>query len=275
MSSNYSLVMLAYPTSYRDDHGAELVDTANELAEGWSFRQSRSLLVEGLRTRTRVATEGSPRNALASGVAFAVGMLQLIWLESALLEVFDVGAHGSFAPPVSQLVLAAVPLVAVTVSTRWPTAMVSITSVVAGLVLASRSADEMFFTSNLARPVVWLVLLMWLAVRTDGPRAFPPAVGAAWLGGAVAVGVTLSTFALPLFYLAAILVIGVLMIRVDPRPSAAATALLFHITLTQAALVFDFDPSGDLVSVAVGSALVVAFALTARHATRRTLTVDY
>ena len=96
MTSGYVVVMRAYPKVYRAEHGDELIDTANELTDGWSFRHSRSLLVEGLRTRARMATGREPRAAWASAIAFVLGVSFISSLGFQVAALFGIG--GTFVP---------------------------------------------------------------------------------------------------------------------------------------------------------------------------------
>jgi len=51
--SSYRITRRAYPTEYWDAHGEEIIDTANEIHDDkWSFRESRQLISNGLRTRS-------------------------------------------------------------------------------------------------------------------------------------------------------------------------------------------------------------------------------
>ncbi len=71
--SSYRLVMRAFPAEYRQEHGAEIVDTANSLTDNrWSVRQSLGLLTLGIQTRSRSAIGSDPRRVWSEGLLIAI-----------------------------------------------------------------------------------------------------------------------------------------------------------------------------------------------------------
>lgn len=240
MTSRYALVIRAYPDNYRHVHADELVQTANELTSGWSFRQSRSLLVEGLRTRTRLATNGLPEQAWASGVALALGLHYLIRV--VVPSTYLLGGTGDLTAvspsPWISLAQTIPAFVALTLSTGWPTAVI-VTATNASILINAAQADDAFGAYPLMSSMLYLLatttLLVWLAARTEGPRAFSPTAGLALLAVAVTVSVALNSPGAALVVTVAHLsplALGVLLTTIDPRPLIAATALTL-ITLSQ------------------------------------------
>lgn len=125
MNPSYRVAMLAYPAEYRQEHGPELVTTANELSPGgWSLRQARSLTIEGLRPRARMAAGPTGRQTWFDGAALALALWYLLGTTGNL--AYLLGARGDItsvspSPGVSAVVgLSAV--AALTVTARWPTA---------------------------------------------------------------------------------------------------------------------------------------------------------
>lgn len=276
MTTGYSIVMRAYPKAYRAEHGDELVTTANELEDGWSFRQSWSLLAEGLRTRTRLAAGGSPKEVWASGVAFGIGALQLFWFTFVLLTNFNIDVDGTeFLPPrsMTQLVVVAIPLVAMTISTRWPTAVVSIPAIIAAFVVASRSSDQYMLTGGLVQVVALSTLLVWLASRTSGPRAFSPIVAIATIGVLVAGSTVFGTFLFvsPAIFALALLVFGLALATVDPRHLIVVSTILLFLVIAWTAELLNGRSPDDAILPLIGTPLLVGFILLARFGTRRAL----
>ncbi len=290
MTSTYSLVMRAYPTSYRAEHGEELVFTANELSDGWSFRQSRSLLVEGLRTRTRLATNGSPKEAWASGVAFALGFGFLMNVTELLLILVGFGSIDGFLiedlPPTWLVLAFALAPIAMMISTRWPTALIVVAVITALQVysfatvspsralISSSLPTAIYYISQLFGWAVMAALLIWLAARTDGPRAFSPRSGALLTAAAVGLAWLVdSPFApglvLPLLVFS-LLVLGLALITIDPRPLMVVPVL----ALVWLAPAFWFFSSWTELVVITAITLFAfgGLSLVARYSVRRTLT---
>jgi hypothetical protein len=172
---------MAYPLTYRREKGSEMTDTVNELTGGrWSIRQSASLLVGGLRTRTRHAIRGSSRKAWESGARLGL----LVWLMMFFALEFTYGFSRSvfdgIYPPIASthswlLLLAAI--LAMMMSTRWWVAVL-VTAIwvlyVGGYAMGPVSASyvQVALPMSGAVAVAW-----WLAITTNGRRAMGPAVG--------------------------------------------------------------------------------------------------
>ncbi len=284
MTSRYSLVIRAYPDDYRRAHSGELVQTANELTSGWSFRQSRSLLVEGLRTRTRLSTNGLPEQAWASGLALALGLAYLIRV--VMPSTYLLGGTGdvvSVSPsPWISLAQTLPAFVALTLSTRWPTAVI-VTASNASMLFYAAQADGAFGVFPIVATMLYLLtttaLFVWLAVQTEGPRAFSPTVGLALLVVSVTVSVALNSPDAGLVFTAAHLgplIVGVLLTTIDPRPLIAGTVLIL-LTLSQIILHFLFVPGATTSELAIPTMIALAILGVAgtlsRFSTRRALAV--
>ena len=281
MSRRYALVMRAYPKPYRREHGAELLATASELDDGWSFRQARSLLVEGLRTRARIATNGSPQAAWAQGVAFALGFLLLstTGFESARLIGFQMNGFEVLATPSPiASILAGLASIAVSISTRWPTAVLAIAAMTLQFVSLAQAEvvglNLLWSASTLALSVA---LFCWLAACTDGPRAFSPMVAVLLLGTHVSALVVFGIFFAPTLMALALLLTGLALAVIDPRPLVAATALaafpiIGNLVVTGVDLVSpnNEDPVVLLVGLGAAAALFLAGLIwLSRFSTRR------
>lgn len=177
--SGYRVALMAYPPDYRRENGPEMTDTVNELTgERWSIRQSASLAVGGLRTRTRHATRGSSREAWESGARLGL----LVWLVMVSAYSFtppvflEISSFG--APTLARLLPLAV-ILAMMVSTRWWVALLvtgiwvlPLWSYATSPVIHSASYVQVALPLAGAVGVAW-----WLAVATDGRRAVGPAAG--------------------------------------------------------------------------------------------------
>lgn len=237
MSTSYRLVMLAYPAEYRSEHGAELVDTAVEMhPDGWSFRQSRSLLIGGLRTRASLATNNDPKQAWAAGLRLA------LWLRFAMagsvLISYKLGATGDISyqdgAEWTQVGIMLLPVFLMMFTTRWPLAL-------AGTLLAAnfvyRSLTMPYGDLSLALPAAIAVCLaFWcLATLGDGRRVVRPFRGLLALAGFVALPLAMNRHGGELMSITLVLVlpsIGILLLRVDPRPFIAATFIFLWSMLT-------------------------------------------
>ena len=99
MSWLYQLAIRAYPTAYRDEHGAELVATALELRDGRvSLREAASLTSNGLRQRVLDTTNASPLATWRHAARLAIWFSFLTWLTFRLLNGWQVvRASGDYA----------------------------------------------------------------------------------------------------------------------------------------------------------------------------------
>lgn len=223
--SDYRFAIRAYPSSYRIDHGAELVDVANELTGGgWSGKQSSSLVAGGLRARAREATDCSSRGVWASGVR--VGLLIWLVMGAAPGFAYAIGLRSAPTYEVSRFVLL-LPLVliaAMVVSTRWWVAVLITAEGGLGLwvFLQDPISGVAFVVAVMGPWALAIGLAWWLALSTDGSRAARPLVG-----GALVVGATVLAGTHPSgvgAVAALVLVLGGLVAsRTDPRIAAGGT----------------------------------------------------
>ena len=232
----YRIVMRAYPDDYRRRHGDELVDTANELSSRrWSFRQSRSLLIEGLRTRAWIASDGSSSGIWASGIglAFALWFLMgaarpIAYLLGATGDVTHLGQSAW-----ALMALALVPLAVLTTTTKWPAVLVIAASAIIQLGNAVRSEWDIIghhpIAVGLSGVVVAVAPAWWMASRGKGRRALSPRA-ALLLLLALAVGVSYAENSpnLVAVYLGVFIglpIVGLLLVTIDPRLLIAASVL--------------------------------------------------
>lgn len=230
-ASLYRAAMLTYPSSYRRAHGAELADTAGELAGGrWSARQASSLVIEGLRTRLRLASGGSPRQAWAGGLALALMLSQLESL--ATLVSFRLNPPNLVyyeVPFALSLLVVAVPVLALAATTRWPAAAALAAVPIVWLVVAPDADSSVGTTFILVSTAPRIVMAAVIAVVGNGRRALP----LRWSTFLLAVMVGVGIMASPLLLIQVTLAVGLLalpalglaLVWVDPRPLAAASGL--------------------------------------------------
>jgi len=231
--SGYRVALMAYPPSYRQENGSEMTDTVNELTgDRWSIRQSASLLVGGLRTRTRHATGGSSREVWESGARLGL----LVWLMMLFALQFTYGFRvsvfdGIYPPIVSAnswlLLLAAI--LAMMVSTRWWVAVL-VTAIwvlyvwgnATGPVFHSASYVRVALPMSGAVAVAW-----WLAIATNGRRAVGSAVGIPLLVATTAassiVGASVGAAWTMAIALCVLVVGGLITATADPRVAMTAT----------------------------------------------------
>ncbi len=225
--SGCSFVIRSYPSDVRHELGDEIVETANLLApKGWSLRQSASLLAGGLRQRATVSTGRSTKTTWAIGIRSAI-LFQFI-VSTATLIAFQLGARGdvsSFSTPINDTIAASLIVIAVLAfTTRWP-APVTLTAFSCWVVYANHN-DSFSSVWGLTPPIVFALLTIgaawWLAISSDGRRAASPLMTGILLTGTVAVayvtndpGVVVVQLALP----AALLIVGLALVSIDPRPS--------------------------------------------------------
>lgn len=234
--SSYRLSMLAYPGPYRRAHGPEIVDTANELADGrWSARQSGALVAEGLRTRARLSTGGSAAQAWASGIALALALTHLASFAIVVILYYGRSDVTLVEPsPWRDLLITGIPLAALTVTTRWP--MVVLIAAPLGPLLFGHPDDGSWsvpWPLILVTQVPVVVLACVVSVVGDGRRALAPVRAIGLLGALLASGWLLSLEAAVAttvwVELVALSLAGIAVVRLDPRPLAAASALwLMH-----------------------------------------------
>jgi hypothetical protein len=238
--SGYRVVLMAYPPDYRRENGSEMTDTVNEMTDGrWSIRQSASLAVGGLRTRTRHATRGSSRNTWESGARLGLLLYLMMLFAVNFTYVFRVSVFDGIDPPIALDIRWLLPLAAILammISTRWWVALI-VTSIWVQQ-LWTYATHPLFpsvpFAIRVAIPLLGVVVVAWwLAVATDGRRAVGPASGISLL---VATTVVASVVADSVGFewmmaigLAVLIVGGLIASTVDPRvaTTGAVYASLF------------------------------------------------
>ena len=224
-AQRYRWAMRSYPPHYRRSHGAEIVDTARALDGGhWSLRQATSLVAGGFLTRGRLASAEGAAAVWRAGLGLALWW----WLASAAasLIAWRFGIHPDdtnldVASRSTQVFVALVSaLLALSLSTRWPTATVVTTlSVSLGVSDAGPGAGQRVVVITAAAAVVagW-----WLAVRGSGRPVVRPA------GSIISVAVLVASAALvgdPAraigFWSIALALIGLVALPADGRIAAA------------------------------------------------------
>ena len=228
--SHYRLVSRAYPADYWEAHGAEIVATANELHDDhWSFRESRQLLANGLRTRSLEATGGSVRQVWISGLTIAVFLIVIQFATAVVLDFIGVDEFGPLVEPGWTRIGALASLAAMSISTRWPTMLV--VAIVLGSTDSSSSQDWLF-------TVLIVGICGTIAFAGRGRRVMSPIAMLVLLGVLVGSSHLFFVFG-PGLLIPAILIVSVVLVRFDGR-LAAATSIYAGITAISM-LVFALD----------------------------------
>ena len=236
MRSSYRFVVRAYPPQYRRNHGHELVDTASQLApDGWSLRQSVSLLVAGLRTRARFAVDGSDRRAWAGGISMALVLVFVVI--AAPTTSYVLGADYFQGMTLRLWLITAanlIPLCVLAATTRWPAALTITVVVTLRLVSDLEHLGELSVGVNAGLSVLYAArylalpaMAWWLALRTPGLRAASPVVVAVLFG--LAVGLAYIADSLNQYLYIGLLIMlpvaGLALVAVDPRVIVTATVV--------------------------------------------------
>ena len=264
----YRWTLLAYPREYRYEHGAELVELAQQLSgTPWSIRESASFIVGGLRTRGLIASQQGPRSVWAAGIR--VALLLRFLLSLSMYAAFNLGTSGDLGlvegpSPWLRMVGLGAACLALTITTRWPTALL-VSSVCAWAAWTSSPG-----VSSWGFTIMGIGLSWWLAFRTDGRRAMSPVTMTAVLGAVVATAVVLDSphsalTATALFFSPAL--VGLFLMTVDPRPLVvAATTWAFQASVMTPILL---SHPGDWKFIAVPTALAVVGIGLSRFSVRR------
>lgn len=244
--SDYRFVIRAYPTEVRHELGDEIVETANLLApKGWSLRQSASLLTGGLRARATASTGRSTKTTWAIGIRSAI-IFQFITGTAGLIA-FKLGARGdvsSISPSPTDMIAASIVVITILAfTTRWPAA-IALTAFSCWLTYAT--LDDSFSSAwGITPPIVYALMTIasawWLATSSDGRRAASPPMIALLLPGAVAVAyftndpdVVVVQLGLP----ASLLIMGLALMSIDPRPSVVLGCIATFTILPQLPIEF-------------------------------------
>lgn len=255
--SNYRIVSRAYPTEYWDEHGGEILATANELNDDrWSFRESRQLASNGLRTRSFEATGGQLRHIWTQGLAIFLFITLLqgtsAWVSS-VVGLFDelvvTGPSWMFAG-------LSVALFALSVSTRWPLMLFVVTTLVAPMV--ADGVDRLSL-------VVLSLMAVLIAAFGNGQRVIPPTATAAVFIASAAT--TSYSFFGPGLLTPALFVVGLIAVRLDQRLLAAAASYAAFVAIRLTADVFSNENETVLglpIALVIGiGAVLIAGALAA------------
>ncbi len=220
MSRSYRLALRAYPSTYRAQHGEELVATAEELHPGgWSGGEAASLVISGLRTRARVACGGTARGAWTGAVAFAIVFYMAgVVGDSVVVKlgmVSDTTTTASWPAIVAPLAIIAV----ATLTTRWPFALAVTALAVSWVVQTSSDPSSQVFVRVAVVQALVLSVVAWLiALRGDGRRA-ASVQGVLGLVAVVAVAGALVGIGIVMaLAMLASVVVGLVLIAIDPRP---------------------------------------------------------
>jgi hypothetical protein len=278
MSARYSIAMRAYPAEYRRAHGAELIQTANDLApQGWSARQSRSLLVEGLRTRARLSTNGSAAQLWGGAIAVALALTYLLWSAFVLNDFVGTGDGVRVLWPYPRWLALAqglVPLTVLTWSTRWPTAtVITVTNLVLGATALSIGAVGL---ATVPFVLLTTTAAWWLATKADGRRALSHKTAIAGLVGLVGTSMLFGSLevglAVALVQFGS-LVLALALVTIDPRPLIVATSFYLLTTATTVFSLVDGSAfrSQDLLLAAASIFGIAVAVLVSRLGTRRLL----
>ncbi len=275
MSSKYRLVMRAYPADYRARHGAEIVDTACQLAEGsWSPRQALSLLWGGLGARGQEACENGGVALVAAGAR--IGLLLALAQSVASVIVFKLGVTGDITElsGTGSVWAMALAVVAMVFTTRWPTATL-VTAAWVWVVISSWSDQQGGFAAvTVSVAVVFAAMAWWLALASDGRRAANPRALALGLVAAVGISVVVDSpvvLALYALTLGGLFLVGLMIVAVDPRLLIAASTMWLLYAVSATALAASFQNGALWIAASVPAGVTVV-SLTASVLSARRLT---
>lgn len=272
--SNYRIVTRSYPTGYWAEHGQEIIATANEIHDGaWSFRESRQLLSNGLRTRSLEATGGELRNVWVEGLKIWLFALLLQFVIAALSVWFSLNPDIVAVMEVSPLgpVIAAAALVGMSVSTRWPV----LTLAAMALLVPAIEGTQNPRSIDVVITVFVLFAVGFIARFGSGRRVVSPAALAALLVASLLI--TRVWIFGPGLLLIGGLLIGLLVVRLDARLVAATAVMVAFAASGMFARLTSVDPTDtfgpgipfDLLIGGVFALVTFALALLANHSTRQ------
>lgn len=276
MSPSYQISLRAYPHDYRREHGPELVATANEMSPaGWSFRQARSLVVEGLRTRARRAAGPEGHQVWFDGMAFGVAIWYILFASSSLTVLIGVGGHSTDPSPPPELTAAVgmAGLAALTVTSRWPTALIH--TVLAGLLFAAfyeSGPPQEIVVAGLVAHLTLIAFAWWLALRGPGRRALSPTAAFLLLAAATAIAWALGSAEATVPAVAAIIglpLIGFASIAIDPRPLIAAATVWLRLVVSFASLTLAIPDPTAIIQTTTAAVVFGIIALASRYSANR------
>ena len=266
--SEYPIVTRAYPPEYWEAYGDELLDTANEMHDDkWSFRESRTLLVHGLRTRSLAATGGSIEQM------FVQGAVLYLWLSLAIGLVSNVtielNLHGNFfsTPDYWRLgidsALSVLVLFALTRSTRPFVMLISI-----AMQLGIFLSPDVLPVSRWFLVLVPVLIATFVAARGDGRPVMLTRTGALFLVlGTIALVVSLNA---SLFILLGMAAAGFVLVAIDPRALVCMALWFLEAVIVQLAFsAFGHDDWWVLLLVATAAVVALGAATVGQRRVNR------
>lgn len=232
MSGLYRKALLAYPVDYRQQYGAEIADSAAELASSdRSIPQAFSMAVAGLRVRGDRAADKGVKSMFDSCLRLHVFLghvvFAAIYLTSQLQpNSWNVGLY-SYEVPFWPLLPTLAVLATATFTTRWPAAALAVMAIIANFIASpfegpgDRTEIEPWFLWTTA---LHLLPIFYLAIRGDGRRACSPRAGLLTLSLLLGIGLTsshaISAIAVTsaLLGLLGVSLMGIVLITIDTRP---------------------------------------------------------
>lgn len=263
----YRIARRSMPEPYRADHGDELLATALDLHDGrWSAREAFSLCRHGLRTRTAVATQGSPKHAIRQTIYSAIEVL------AAALAGFFASA-GFASSPVEVAIngwltagAGVATLIAIVIGHR--TLVVGLPLLMIGVAAAANFGPndppiDLAFIAIGVQSVALVAAGLWAVhagVRRHRLRTV--AVALAIFASGATLG-HMTTSGMTFLIVAALGLVGIALVPIDPRPLLVAGWCWLWQRL--AGIVFAFENLGDssqqptlLTILAVDAAVVAA-----------------
>ena len=263
--SSYRIVSRAYPIDYWREHGEEIIDTAKELHDDqWSFRESRQLLTNGLRTRSLEATGGSVKQVWISGLTIAVFLIVLQFATAQVVSWLGDVDYTTPGQPAWAEAGALLALFAFSISTRWP-AMALVTVVLIG---GGTDVDSALLAWLFAAVIITACGL--IARFGNGRRLISP-IALVALFGALILTTRLFFIFGPGLLVPAMLIASVLLVRFDARLAAAISIYSTFIATSMFAFAIDARGQGipvELIIAAASAAVAIALGATATHCTR-------
>jgi hypothetical protein len=265
LERRYRWLLLAYPKTWRETNTDNMLATLDELSgpqqtrPGW--RDTRGLIANGLRARTFASSGGSPRTAVADGAMRASLLWLCIWTGSVVGATFNSKVTVSGPPWARWLLL--LPVVAFLARpSRWmlallilaPVAMAALPQTASGIAPDLRwygivadlvSVLPIGFCALRARHVFTRRRLGWI-----GLIALSSLPSHGYIFGALLVFVLVTGL------------VGIGVLRLDPRPTATLITTIGFITVNRFAL----DMIGGALLVPLGyaaAAVAVTVALLA------------
>ena len=275
----YELAIRAYPSTYRQQHGDELVDTALKLHDGkWSPIETFALLSGGVQTTLRLPNPTTRRKTWTMGIQIALVL--------SIFRGFMVVTHNHFAVIAQNqtlnshlsllTIMAALASAALALAVFAGGRIVAGTVGLLGVVMTWAALDIFVYSTNkkivaIATIAFYVVAVCWLALRSTIALQRPSGMTLTTVVTLFSYGLAtrLSVFTLQEYQLdimlpmMALTVVGALMHRRHP---AALAGMVAYACIRFAHLLFrsvnSFDPPDPLiltvlvVSISLGTLLV-------------------